>query len=83
MRHMPLPEWDKKVAPLLGAMKNRATWLRVDANQINQWVKELAAVPEFEIEAMAVLIEARECLADALRAVEEAIHRYNEKEKVT
>lgn len=80
---MPLPEWDLKVAPLLAAMKTRSTWLRVDANQILQWVKELSAVPGFETEAMDVLLIAKECLQNALAAVEEAIKRYNEKEKVT
>lgn len=83
MRHMPLPEWDKEVAPKLFAMRNRATWLRVDANQILQWTKELTAVPGFETQTMEVLLIARDCLENALMAVKEAIKSYHEKEKVS
>lgn len=83
LRHMTLSEYDKKIAPLLGAIKGRARWLVIDAHQIKDWVKQLVAAPNFDTEAFAVMIEAKEALSEAESSVNEAIASYNQKEKVT
>ncbi len=80
---MTLEEWDKKVGPLLGAIKGRSVWIRVDANQILEWIKGLPAAPDFETEAMSVLREAQEALAIASASIQEAIVKYESKEKTT
>lgn len=83
MKHMSLEEWDKTVGPKLKAIKGRATWIRVDANQILDWVQRLPAAPDFETEALSDLADARVALACAAEALQEAIVKYEAKEKTT
>ena len=83
MKHMNLEEWDKTIGPKLGAIKVRATWIKVDANQILDWVKSLSATPDFETEAFSDLVDAKVALACATEALQEAISKYEMKEKVS
>lgn len=81
MRHITLEEWDKLVSPKLGAIKGRSVWIRVDANQILDWVNSIPVVPDFETEAIGELKIALASLVNAKVAIEEAIRRYEIKEK--
>lgn len=83
MNHMSLEEWDRTIGPKLKSIKGRAAWIRVDANQILDWVKSLPAKPDFETEALDVLADARVALACAAEALQEAIMNYEAKEKTT
>lgn len=79
MKRIPLDEWDKKVAPLLGAISIRAGQVLSDVKQIREWVDKLPAIPNFESTAWSAMNSIREAFLE----INTAIQRYEGKDKVS
>lgn len=75
MRRFTIEEWDREIAPLLGAISIRIGSVISDVKQIAQWVDALPAKPDFESEAIGKL-------NDAAKQLKEVIEKYETKETV-
>ncbi len=82
MAKMTLEQWDREIAPFLGAICIRAGWIAADAKQITEWVRQIPVVPSFETEGRDRLNIIRKELLTALEVVHEAIKSYDGKGKV-
>lgn len=80
---MPLDEWDKKVAPLLGVISIRADAVLSDIRQIREWVDRLEVQPDFTTVAEVKIDAIAKKLAEALEEILQAKKNYGEKDKVS
>lgn len=80
---MSLDEWDKKVAPLLGAISIRADSVLSDIKQIEAWAEALPAVPEFETQAMEKMLKIQTALWASIVMMELARMKYKNKDTVS
>jgi hypothetical protein len=62
-----------EVSPRLERIKGYSAWLRDDADNIAFNVKTLPLQPEFQTEAQAVLVEAKQHLETALAQVNQSL----------
>ena len=83
MKHMSLDEWDRDVAPILGAITIRTGWISRDVNQIKEWVNRLTFVPGFETIAMERLALAEQELGELHAMLSKIIQVYDTKAKST
>lgn len=83
MKHMPLDEWDKKIAPLLGAIAVRANAALSDIRQIREWVEMLPARPEFETVALDKINSITTDISKALDEIIKARNAYEGKDMVS
>ena len=83
VRHMTLEEWDKTVAPLLGAIEMRTLKISRDIDQISEWIKQIPVAPNFETKAMDALEQFLHNINACTVLVESSIELLKKKEKVT
>ena len=62
-----------EVSPRLARIKGYSAWLRDDADGIAFNVKTLPHQPEFQTEAQAALVEAKQQLENALAQVDQSL----------
>ena len=61
------PDEDERLRIVaLGGIKRHAEWLRSSSRQINEHIRMLKYLPEWETMAEAALVEARSALEDAI-----------------
>ena len=78
-----MDEWDKTIAPILGAIHIRAGWVQRDVSQIKEWVDQIAVAPAFETMALDDLDQIQKALFDAGVTITATIKAFKEKEKIT